>query len=81
VFLSTLDLGGESINLTQAQYIIFLDRSWSPAKMLQAVGRVYRPGQTGAVEVIHINSKSTVDSYVKLKLDTKGKWFDDIFGD
>lgn len=81
VFLSTLALGGESINLSCAQYLIFLDRSWSPKDMMQAVGRVYRPGQEHACEVIHINAKRTVDSYVKKKLDTKEGWFHEIFGD
>jgi len=81
VFLSTLALGGESINLSCAQYLIFLDRSWSPKDMMQAVGRVYRPGQEGAVEVIHINAKNTVDRYVFDKLTKKGKWFDEIFSD
>ena len=81
VFLSTLALGGESINLTCAQYLIFLDRSWSPKDMLQAVGRVYRPGQEGAVEVIHINARNTTDAYVLSKLNLKEKWFNEIFGD
>ena len=81
VFLSTLALGGESINLSAAKYMIFLDRSWSPKDMLQAIGRIHRPGQTGAAEIIYINAKNTVDSYVKSKLDTKGKWFDQIFGE
>lgn len=81
VFLSTLALGGESINLSCAKYLIFLDRSWSPKDMLQAVGRVYRPGQKGIAEIIYINAKNTVDSYVKSRLDTKGKWFDQIFGE
>ena len=81
VFLSTLALGGESINLSCAQYIIFLDRSWSPAQMQQAIGRVYRPGQEGAVEVIYINANGTVDSYILSKLTRKEKWFDEIFAD
>jgi len=81
VFLSTLALGGESINLSSASYLIFLDRSWSPKDMMQAVGRVYRPGQEGAVEVIYINAKSTTDSYVRSKLDRKEKWFKEIFHD
>lgn len=81
VFMSTLALGGESINLSCAQYLIFLDRSWSPKDMMQAVGRVYRPGQKHAVEVIHINAKGTVDSYVQSKLTTKEKWFNEIFKD
>ena len=79
VFLSTLALGGESINLSCAQYLIFLDRSWSPRDMMQGIGRVYRPGQEGAVEVIYINAKATTDSYVLSKLTTKKKWFDEIF--
>lgn len=81
VFMSTLALGGESINLSSAEYIIFLDRSWSPKDMMQAVGRVYRPGQKGAVEVIYINAKGTVDGYVKSKLDIKHGWFDQIFSE
>jgi len=81
VFLSTLALGGESINLSAAQYLIFLDRSWSPKDMMQAIGRVYRPGQEGAVEVIYINAKNTVDSYIKARLTTKNNWFQEIFHD
>jgi len=80
VFLSTLALGGESINLTPAKYLIFLDRSWSPKDMMQAVGRVYRPGQKHVPEVIYINAKKTVDSYVKSRLDRKTGWFNEIFG-
>jgi SNF2 family DNA or RNA helicase len=81
VFMSTLDLGGESITLSCAQYLILLDRSWSFITMEQAVGRVYRPGQKDAVEVIHINARKTTDGYVKKKLDTKQGWFNEIFGD
>jgi len=81
VFLSTLALGGESINLTCAQYLVFLDRSWSPAAMKQAIGRVYRPGQEHPVEVIFINANGTVDRYVLSKLQTKDKWFDQVFAD
>lgn len=81
VFMSTLDLGGESITLSCAQYLILLDRSWSFITMEQAVGRVYRPGQKEAVEVIHINARNTTDGYVKKKLATKEGWFNEIFGD
>ena len=81
VFLSTLALGGESINLSCAQYLIFLDRSWSPKDMMQAIGRVYRPGQEHACEVIYVNARNTVDSYVRKKLENKEKWFNEIFAD
>lgn len=81
VFMCTLALGGESINLACASHIIFLDQSWSPKDMLQAVGRVHRPGQEGTAQVIYINARNTVDSYVAGRLDRKGKWFHEIFGE
>ncbi len=80
VFLSTLDLGGESINLTAAQYCVFLDRSWSPRANNQAIGRVYRPGQTGAVELIYINARKTTDQHIEAINIRKTGWFVEIFG-
>ena len=63
--MSTLQLGGESINLACAQYMIFLDRDWSPKNMLQAVGRIYRPGQTGIAEIIYIDAINSIDRRMK----------------
>lgn len=80
VFMSTLQLGGESINLTPASYCVFLDRSWSPAQNNQGVGRVYRPGQTGGVEVIHVNARSTTDQRIEKTVNEKTGWFKQIFG-
>jgi len=80
VFMSTLQLGGESINLACAQYMIFLDRDWSPKNMLQAVGRIYRPGQTGIPEIINIDARNSIDARMKGLLDIKGKWFKQVFG-
>jgi len=81
LFLSTIDLGGESINLSSAQYCIFLDRSWSPAKNLQAVGRIYRPGQKNQAEIIYINAKATVDKRVLDNVTQKVGWFNLLFSD
>ena len=81
VFMSTLSLGGESINLTPAQYLIMLDRSWSPKDMMQAIGRIYRPGQKNVPCIIYIDASRTTDQYVKTKLDTKQGWFQEIFGE
>jgi SNF2 family DNA or RNA helicase len=81
VFMSTLQLGGESINLTPASYCIFLDRSWSPKDNMQAVGRVYRPGQKRAVEVIHINARKTTDQRIERSTNEKMGWFKQIFGE
>lgn len=80
VFMSTLQLGGESINLTPATYCIFLDRSWSPKDNMQGVGRVYRPGQDHGVEVIHINAIRTTDQRIEHVTNEKVGWFNEIFG-
>lgn len=80
VFMSTLDLGGESINLTPGQYCVFLDRSWSPRANNQAIGRVYRPGQTEAVELIYINARKTTDQRIEKVNITKTGWFKEVFG-
>jgi len=80
VFLSTLDLGAESINLASGHRAIFLDQLWSPAKNKQAIGRVYRPGQVGAVQLIYIRARGTVDHRVLDAVVTKHGWFRQIFG-
>ena len=81
VFLSSLQLGAESINLSCAERAVFLDRSWSPKDNMQAVGRIYRPGQTGQAQIIHIDAKATVDSRVLRLNEIKGSWFKDVFGE
>ena len=48
---------------------------------MQAVGRIYRPGQTGQAQIIHIDSKQTVDSRVLQLNNIKGSWFKDVFGE
>lgn len=81
VFLSTIDLGGESINLTPASYCIFIDKSWSPAKNAQAVGRVYRPGQRDVVEIFYIHANRTIDTKVESDVKRKVNWFHLLFDD
>jgi SNF2 family DNA or RNA helicase len=81
VFMSTLDLGGESINLTPGQYCVFLDQSWSPRANNQAIGRVYRPGQTEAVELIYLHARKTTDQRILKTNERKNGWFQEIFGD
>jgi hypothetical protein len=80
VFLCTLGVGSESINLTSAHRAIFLDQSWSPAQNAQAIGRVYRPGQKGMCQLIYIRAQSTVDYRVLGNVNTKLGWFAQVFG-
>jgi hypothetical protein len=80
VFMSTIKLGAESINLTPARHCVFIDRSWSPKDNMQAIGRIRRPGQEGQPVVINIDARNTIDNYMKAVLDLKAGWFDSIFG-
>jgi len=79
VFFSTIALGGESITLTAADKIVFLDKHWSPAANDQAIARVDRPPQQSPVQVMSIEAKGTIDHYVAGVLDRKRGWFDAIF--
>lgn len=81
VFMSTLQLGGESINLTPARHVVFLDRSWSPKDNMQGIGRIRRPGQEGQPIVINIEANNTTDSYVERTNIRKHGWFSEVFGD
>jgi hypothetical protein len=80
IFMSTIQLGGESINLTPAHHVIFLDRSWSPKDNKQGISRIRRPGQTSVPVVININAKNTTDQYIEKVNDIKQGWFKQIFG-
>ena len=80
IFMSTLQLGGESINLTPSHHLVFLDRSWSPKDNNQGIGRIRRPGQISVPNVFNINAADTTDQYVKAVNDMKNGWFNMIFG-
>lgn len=80
VFICTLQLGGESIDLTSASTCIFLDRSWSPKDNSQGESRVWRPPQKETPNIIHLNAKDTVDARVLAKVNKKQGWFNQIFG-
>jgi hypothetical protein len=80
VFLCTLAVGSESINLSSAHRAIFLDQAWSPAMNKQAIGRIYRPGQTGVAQLIYIRAENTVDYRVLDAVTTKHGWFQQVFG-
>lgn len=81
VFMCTLQLGSESINLASAKYCVFLDRSWSPKDNNQGVSRIYRPGQKEAAQIIHINALKTTDQRIERTNEIKQGWFQQVFGE
>lgn len=81
VFICTLQLGSESIDLTSADTCVFLDRSWSPKDNNQGISRIYRPGQAKVPQVIFINAMGTTDQRIEKVNEIKMGWFRQIFGD
>lgn len=83
VFLSTIKLGGESIDLTSAAYVVLLDLDWAPMNNDQAIERVWRPGfdtSKGAPIVIRLFAEDTIDQRMLDVNNTKLGWFRQIFG-
>jgi SNF2 family DNA or RNA helicase len=87
VFLSTIKLGGESIDLTCASYVALLDLDWAPMNNEQAIERTWRPsGDTeydtnrSAPIVIRFFAEDTVDQKMLDMNEEKKGWFDQIFG-
>jgi SNF2 family DNA or RNA helicase len=79
VFHSTLALGSESITLTAADTVIFVDRAWTPKDNNQGEDRVHRPGQTRPTNIVDIFGRGTTDGYVASKVRSKDGWFREIF--
>jgi len=63
VLLFTVQAGGEGVNMTEADTLVRLDRSWSMLLNRQTVGRVHRIGseQHASVTVIDVVAPRTVE--------------------
>jgi SNF2 family DNA or RNA helicase len=61
VLVGTLAAMRESLTLTAADTVIFIERSWVPAHNEQAEDRCYRNGQKNAVTVLILQAEGTVD--------------------
>lgn len=64
VILATLGAGGEGLTLTAARHSIFLQRSFSMVKNLQAEDRIWRKGQMREVQRIDIMAAGTIEQHV-----------------
>jgi SNF2 family DNA or RNA helicase len=64
VILATLGAGGEGLTLTAARHSIFLQRSFSLVKNLQAEDRIWRKGQMREVQRIDIMAADTIEQHV-----------------
>ena len=61
VFLLSLKVGGQGLNLTKASYVFHLDPWWNPAVENQASDRAHRIGQTSTVSIMRILMRHTIE--------------------
>lgn len=83
VFIGVIQAAAEGIDGLQhgTDTAIFLDRSWSTIKNMQAEDRLHRGGQKDTVQIIDIMARNTLDFGRKQKLETKWAWIKQILGD
>jgi superfamily II DNA or RNA helicase len=71
VFLSTLKTGGAGIDLLGGSVVIHYDRWWNAAREDQATDRVYRLGQTRAVQVVKLVTEGTLEEKIGAIIERK----------
>ena len=57
-------IGGEGINLTEANHVIFINDWWNPSNNNQARDRVVRIGQSKECFITHLKAIDTIDERV-----------------
>jgi SWI/SNF-related matrix-associated actin-dependent regulator 1 of chromatin subfamily A len=78
VFLAPIRSAGIGLNLQVSSDVLFLERVWTPALMLQAEDRVYRIGQERDVTVTYLDAQGTVDEYLAQVLTSKQRLIDRV---
>ncbi|ESN92451.1 hypothetical protein HELRODRAFT_146283, partial [Helobdella robusta] len=63
-FLLSTRAGGQGLNLTSADTVIFLDQDFNPHNDLQAAARAHRIGQKRNVKIIRLVGKNTVEEII-----------------
>ena len=64
VALLSLTCGGQGMNFTSANIVIFAEIYWTPGILLQAEDRVHRYGQTKDVSIHYLIAKKTIDDVI-----------------
>jgi len=65
VMLLTMGTGGVGLNLQRANRMIILDPTWDPKKEEQAIGRIYRIGQTRDVRIVRLAYVNAVEDAMR----------------
>jgi SNF2 family DNA or RNA helicase len=78
VVIATIQAGGESLTLTAAHQVLFIDKHYSSTIQEQAVGRIDRFGQTQQCLVTSLLCHHTVDDLVEEILAYKERMIDRV---
>ncbi|PVD33729.1 hypothetical protein C0Q70_04989 [Pomacea canaliculata] len=78
VFLLSTKAGGQGLNLTAADTVIFVDSDFNPQNDLQAASRAHRIGQNRPVRVIRLIGKNTVEQIILNRAEEKLKLTDKV---
>lgn len=78
IIMGTIQAMGTGYTLTRAQYVIFLNKSWTCTDNEQAEDRCHRRGTTGSVTVITVVVKGTVDERVEEILENDKMYIDKV---
>ncbi|ESP00822.1 hypothetical protein LOTGIDRAFT_238503 [Lottia gigantea] len=73
VFLLSTKAGGQGINLTSADTVIFVDSDFNPQNDLQAAARAHRIGQMKAVKIIRLIGRHSVEEIILKRAEDKLK--------
>ena len=78
ILLCSGKLGGEGLNLTEANHVIFFNKWWNPSNNDQARDRIYRIGQEKKCFIHSLITIDSVESRVDEILSEKDKISDEI---
>ncbi len=80
VLVGNIQAMGTGLNMQACRRAIFLDASWSPAQNAQAIGRIYRAGQTRPCHVTFVSLAGSVDDNVQRVLARKARFIGKLEG-
>ena len=78
ILLASTRVGGEGLNLIEANHVVFVNRWWNPSANNQAKDRVSRIGQTKTVIVHSFTCRDTVEEVLDDIIEDKTRLSDTI---